>query len=251
MNKNKTILQRIWLGLKLGWNTPMLPNKVLKIHNHPFTRIFRVLGGLSIITFLSKRYLLLFYPFNYLVMIIALLHFMYITVISIIKLIYGIRIFKSGKLDVKNSPIDRLASAAGKILYCWKYGCQAGSAGLGLVGTSFLIDSMLEAGNQEKIFTPLIGKGVNFFVKGKPADQILLGIKKDTHNLEISKKIFSEVANTLGDAEKALDNNSDFTKSEIHELKSIIENIKDTEKTKITDLANDLAKKIKEYSDKK
>jgi hypothetical protein len=96
----------------------MLPDKVLKVHNHPFTRIFRVLGGLSIIAFLSKRYLLLFYPFNYLVMIIALLHFMYITVISIIKLIYGIRIFKSGKLDVKNSPIDRLASAAGKILYC-------------------------------------------------------------------------------------------------------------------------------------
>jgi hypothetical protein len=82
---------------------------------------------------------------------------------------------------------------------------------------------MLEAGNQEKIFTPLIGKGVKFFVKGKPADEILLGIKNDIRNLEINKKTFDEVANILKNAEKALYNNSDFTKSEIQELGSIIE----------------------------
>lgn len=157
----KTIWQRIWSGLKVGWNTPILPPKVLYLHNHIFTRIFRVIGGISIITFLSKKYLLFIWPFNYIILIFALLHFLYITVISIIKLIYGIKILRSNKLEVRNSPIDKLAGAAGKILYCWKYGCQAGSAGL--VGTSFLIDSMLEAGNKEKVFTPLIGKGVNFF----------------------------------------------------------------------------------------
>lgn len=37
---------------------------------------------------------------------------------------------------------------------------------------------MLEAGNQEKIFTPLIGKGVKLFVNNRPADEILLEIKK-------------------------------------------------------------------------
>ena len=170
--------------------------------------------------------------------------------LSIIKLFYGISILRSDKLDVKNSPIDRLAGAAGKLLYCWKYGCQAGSAGLGLVGTSFLIDSMLEAGNQEKIFTPLIGKGVNFFVKSRPADEILLGIKNDTRNLEVSKKTFDEIAKILKEAEKTLDNNSDFTKSEIQELRSVINKIKNTEQIKITDLAADLVKKIREYSDK-
>jgi hypothetical protein len=37
---------------------------------------------------------------------------------------------------------------------------------------------MLEAGNQEKIFTPLIGRGVKFFVNGRPADETLLAINK-------------------------------------------------------------------------
>jgi prefoldin subunit 5 len=96
---------------------------------------------------------------------------------------------------------------------------------------------MLEAGNQEKIFTPLIGKGVKFFVNGRPADEVLLGIKNDTHNLEVSKKRFDEVSKLLKEAEKALDNSSDFTKSEIHELRSEISNIKGTEQAKITDLA--------------
>jgi ElaB/YqjD/DUF883 family membrane-anchored ribosome-binding protein len=110
---------------------------------------------------------------------------------------------------------------------------------------------MLEAGNQEKVFTPLIGKGVNFFVNGRPADDILLGIKNDTRNLELSNKTFKEVADLLKNAEESLDQeNSDFSKSEIHELKSIISKIKDTEKSKITDLAGGLAKKIREYSEK-
>jgi len=245
----KTIFQRILLGLKVGWNAPMLPKSVEKFHNYPLTRIFRVIGGISIITFLSKKYLLFPHPFNFIILFIALLHFIYITIISLIKLFYGIRVLRSNQLEVRNSPIDKLAGTAGKLLYCWKYGCQAGSAGLGLVGTSFLIDSMLEAGNQEKIFTPLIGKGVKFFVRGRPADEILLGIKNDTRDLEVSKKRFDEVTSILKKAEETLDNNSDFTKSEIQELGSVIEEIKNTEQTKLTDLAADLAKKIREYSD--
>jgi len=108
---------------------------------------------------------------------------------------------------------------------------------------------MLEAGNQEKIFTPLIDQGVNFFFKGRPADVILLDIKNDTHNLEVNRKTFDEITNTLKEAEKVLDKDSDFSKSEIQELRSVIKEIKNTEKAKITDFATDLAKKIKEYSD--
>jgi hypothetical protein len=43
---------------------------------------------------------------------------MYIATISIIKLFYGIKVLKSDKLEVRNSPVDKLAGAAGKILYC-------------------------------------------------------------------------------------------------------------------------------------
>jgi len=146
----KTILQRLIVGLKVGWNAPLLPTIVINIHNHPFVRIFRVIGGLSILAVLSKKYLLFVFPFNFIVLFFALLHFIYITVISIIKLFHGISVLRSDKLNVKNSPFDHFATSAGKLLYCWKFGCQVGSAGLGLVGTSFMIDSILEAGNQEK-----------------------------------------------------------------------------------------------------
>jgi hypothetical protein len=103
---------------------------------------------------------------------------------------------------------------------------------------------LLEAGNQEKIFTPLIGNdAIFFFIKGRPANEILLGIKNDTCNLEVSKKTFDKIAKLLKETEKALDNNSDFTKLEIQELSFVINKIKNTEQTKITDLAADLAKK--------
>ena len=105
----KNIMTRIFTGIKVGWNAPMLPPKVLSFHNHYFTRIFRVIGGISVITFLSKKYLLFIYPFNYVVLLFALLHFMYIATISIIKLFYGIKVLKSDKLEVRNSPIDKLA----------------------------------------------------------------------------------------------------------------------------------------------
>ena len=172
--EKKALITRFITGLKVGWNAPTLPPKVENLHNKPLIRVFRVIGGISILTVLSKKYLLFFFPLKIIILLFALFHFIYITSISIIKLWYGIKVLRSDKLDVKNSPLDRFASVTGKLLYCWKYGCQAGSAGLGLVGTSFLVDSMLEAGNQEKIFTPLIGKGVKFFVNNKPADETFL-----------------------------------------------------------------------------
>ena len=55
MNK-KTLYERILIGLKLGWNLPSLPLSVSNFHNYPLVRIFRVIGGVSIVLFLS--------PFN-------------------------------------------------------------------------------------------------------------------------------------------------------------------------------------------
>jgi hypothetical protein len=247
---NRTILQRIWTGIKVGWKTPMIPPKVASFHDHVFTRIFRVLGGISVITFLTKKYLLFMSPFNYLILVLALLHLVYITIISIIKLIYGIKVLRSNKLEIRNSLIDHLAGAAGKLLFCWKYGCQVGSAGLGLVGTSFLIDSMLEAGNQEKVFTPLIGKGVNMFVKGKPADELLTQIKKATQDLESSKKTYKSIVSALKNAENALgENNELFTKDDIHELRSAIKKINKEEAVKMADMAKELAEKIQKFSE--
>jgi hypothetical protein len=43
---------------------------------------------------------------------------MYIAIISLTKLYSGIKVLRSDKLEVKNSPVDKLATAADKILFC-------------------------------------------------------------------------------------------------------------------------------------
>ena len=40
---------------------------------------------------------------------------------------------------LKNFPFYRIAITADKLLYCLKFACQVGSAGLGLVDTSYMI----------------------------------------------------------------------------------------------------------------
>lgn len=246
MNK-RTLWQRFIIGLKVGWNIPMLPEKVANLHNHPFIRIFRVIGGISIITVLSNRHLLLFLPLKFIVLFLALFHFIYIFFISVVKLWYGFKVLRSDKLDVKNSPFDHFATLTSKLLFCWKYGCQAGSAGLGLVGTSFLIDSMLEAGDHKKVFTPLIGKGVKFVVGGQSADNVLLEINKNLKEMEDSKRRLEEIKNLFGKTNGIMDS-GDFSKKDIDSIKSAIDEIKEMEDSKLKSCTDKLAKKIREYS---
>ena len=165
-----------------------------------------------------------------------------------IKLWYGFKTLRSDKLNVKNSPLDHLATVTGKLLYCWKFGCQVGSAGLGLVGTSFMIDSILEAGNHEKVFTPLIGKGVKMTVGSKPADSILSDINKRVKEMEDNKKRLDEL-NTLFDRANNTMNTGDFSKKDIDSITSVMEEIKNMEKSQLKRFSDNLAKKIKEYSE--
>lgn len=246
----KSISSRIWTGIKLGWNTPILPEKVLNLHSHPFVRVFRVIGGISIITVLSNKHLLLFLPFKYIVLFLALLHFIYIFCINVIKLWYGFKVLKSDKLNVRNSPLDHLASATSKLLFCWKFGCQAGSAGLGLVGTSFMIDSILEAGNHPKVFTPLIGKSVKFAVGGTSADNILSEMNKNLKQMESTKERIDEIKNLFDKTNGVMDS-GDFSKDEIKSIKSALDEIKDMEKSKLQSCAKDLASNIRKYSGEK
>jgi len=243
---NKTIIQIIIIGLKHGWN---IPSKVLKFHNHIFTRIFRVIGGIFIVAFLSRTYINLLIPLQYLVLLMSLLHFSYILMIKIIKIIYGIKLWKSAKLDVRNSPFDRLASSAAKALQCWKCGFELGSAGLFLVGSSFWIDQILEAGGQKKIFTPLIGNTVKLFVNGERGDTLLSQIKQQTKDLENFREKYQDIVYTLSEAENSLNNNSKFfTKEDMENINKGIKELKYTEDKKLKDLTKDLVKNISKFS---
>jgi alanyl-tRNA synthetase len=107
---------------------------------------------------------------------------------------------------------------------------------------------MLEAGNQEKVFTPLIGKGVRFLVGGKPADHLFLEIKQDMKDIEDIKKRLNELGNMFNN--ENLDS-KDFSKKDIDSIKSAVEELNNTEKSKLQSYTSELAKKIKEYSDNK
>ena len=244
----KTKYQRIINGIKLGWNIPLLPPKVISFHNYPLVRVFRVIGGLSVLTVLLKKHLLLFLPLQYLILLLASVQIIYIVIISIIKVFYGISKFWTDELNVRNSPLDHLASLSVKILYCWKIGCQVGSTGIGLAGASVITDTVLEAGGQEKIFTPLIGKGVKFIIGGKPADNLFVNIEKNVKDIENSKNVLNNIKNLSEACDSSL-TNSDLTKNEVESVRSALDEVKKLEKSKLQFYAKQLAKKIKEYSD--
>ena len=132
MSKNKTILSRIWVGVKLGWNTPNLPPKVIEFQAHPLIRIFRVLGGVSTVLILTKKSLIFPAFFLYIFFLLSLAFFIYHTIISYFRMTYMYKTIQSDKLDVKNSPVDKLGTIAGKVLWCIKGSCdQLPHLGLG------------------------------------------------------------------------------------------------------------------------
>jgi len=55
-NKKKLIRTETFFGArKKGLFTPTLPNHIIQLNNNPFIRIFRVLGGISILLILTHR----------------------------------------------------------------------------------------------------------------------------------------------------------------------------------------------------
>lgn len=246
---NKTWYERIFVGLKHGWNTPMLPSKLIAFNNHPLVRIFRVIGGLSVLTVLLKQHLLLWSPLSYLVLFIAFIHILYFGIINITKVLYGLHRLWKGELNIRNSPLDRFASLTGNLLYCWKIGCTVASSGVSLAGASVVADTILEAGGQDKIFTPLLGKGVKLWIKDKPADSLYTEINNDIKKIKDTKDKFNELVKLSEQCD--LSDDKAFSKEDRESVKSALEEIKNMEKSKLQFYAKDLAKKIKEYSKNK
>jgi len=97
---SKNILSRVWHGLKLAWNLPSLPDSVSKFQSYPLVRILRVIGGVSIVLFLSpySSGLLENYLLYWIIFYLAMLQFLYIFIISIIKIFYIVYLWKNKKL---------------------------------------------------------------------------------------------------------------------------------------------------------
>lgn len=136
------------------------------------------------------------------------------------KIYYMINFWFEGKLEVRNSPTDKLATAAAKLFHCWKIGCEIGSTGLGIVGTGFLLYQILESGGKPKVFTPLIGSGVNFIIGGQQVSgtAVYEEITKDLERMENLKKSAKSVSDELAKSESYLNNNL-FSKEDTKSFK--------------------------------
>ncbi len=100
----------------------------------------------------------------------------------------------------------------------------------------------------KKIFTPLLGKGLNIFIKGKPADELYANIDKDLKNLKTTKEKVDQLKKLVEQSESTI-NSNDFSKQDSDAIKSILDELKEMEVSKLQSQAKDLAKKIREYRD--
>jgi hypothetical protein len=189
-----TNLNSIWLGLKKGYQIETLPKNVRTFLELPLVRIFRVIGGICVLFYLLNKNgtltLNLPYNLNMIIYIIALIQFIQIFIISVWKIIYGINklLYHKEEFEVRNSPLNRLASMTGHLLYCWKVGCQAASGGLSVLGGSILIDTMLEAAGHDKFFEPVITRGINAMIGTNANKQEMWNLTRRMKSIESAKE---------------------------------------------------------------
>src|SRR5271154_1808792 len=116
----KNIIKRLFTGFKKGYQTPTLPNHILQIKSYLIIRMLRFIGGLSFLLLVGKSHLnypiYVLYSALFFTSIFTIYHF----IISYYRIKHIYNILKSNELDIKNSPIDRLATLGARALLCFK-----------------------------------------------------------------------------------------------------------------------------------
>lgn len=183
-------LKSIILGIKKGYNIPSLPNSITIFYNNIFIRIFRFIGGISVLTVLFKKHLILPEYLQNIILIIALLQISLFFIITLIRIFYGLNklINHPNEFEVRNSPIDLLATHLGKLVYCAKIGCAVTGGSVALLTAGQTLDGVLEEAGHEKVFNPLFAKAYNKLVG--PSETSLPTAESNAPMDEETKKIF-------------------------------------------------------------
>jgi hypothetical protein len=101
MFSKKSVLKRILIGFKKANSIPTLPDHIIKLQAHPTIRVFRVIGGISFLTMISKNllnYNIYLYIIVYIVSIVFTIYQFYILYFRFKQFI---TILKSDKLEVR------------------------------------------------------------------------------------------------------------------------------------------------------
>ncbi len=97
INKIKQIFN--WASLKKGvikgYSIPLLPDNINKFYNLPLIRGLRIIGGYCAVLILTKSYLHLPEIIRWIVLVFGIIQLLQIVIISIIKVIYGIKKLKN------------------------------------------------------------------------------------------------------------------------------------------------------------
>jgi|SRR5882757_1809827 len=117
----KIFLSRTLKGIKKGLITPTLSPKLLEFQRKPLIRLLRVIGGLSFLTLLGRGYYLvdnqskvgientyITLGLFYLSFLFATLFFIYHIYITYHRIKHIKLVLKSGELDIRNSPLDKI-----------------------------------------------------------------------------------------------------------------------------------------------
>lgn len=85
-----------------------------------------------------------------------------ILIITAIKVVYSTYklIYRPEEFEVRNSPLNLLASHLGKILLCVKVGCGVTGGAAGVVAAGATFDSLLDQAGYNKNFVPFLAEGV-------------------------------------------------------------------------------------------
>lgn len=107
---NKTILNKIWFGIKSGWELPILPEHISKLDHNIYVRLFKLIGSISVLIILTKIGSKLNDLIYYVIFTISILFILYKYVIMFYVIKQWIHNLIKGNFIVKNSPFDPIAS---------------------------------------------------------------------------------------------------------------------------------------------
>jgi hypothetical protein len=231
------IIKRLFLGFKKGYLTPTLPDEIIKFQLHPLIRILRFLGGIAFILIVSKSYLN--YPIYvlYFSMFFVFLFTIYHIIITYYRIKHIIKLIKSDKLDIKNSPLDKLATLGARALLCFKGACESAQP-IGLtLGLMLGTDEILKGVKRDPIFAPFLGGILNTVLPENIIEDSTKLINDNINSLEDNNKQIRNNDN-LSEQFKKLNLKGDITENEYLEFKKKIisenkdELIKNNEKIK-------------------
>jgi len=223
----KKTFNNIKLGIIKGWTTPNLPDHIVKLQLHPLIRIFRVISGISILLILTKRINYLSEFFLYFSVFFSILFFFYHCYISFHRIKHIYRLIKNGDLDVKNSPINRIASLASRLISCAKGACETAAPVGVTLGIMAGFDTMLEHKGRSPIFLPFLA---DVLIPDSPQEKIYKERKRlfsDANKIDREFKFLLEEKETI----KTLENSKLFSKEDIE----MMNNTWDNEQQKLVD----------------